>query len=146
MLFMYGKAYWDRWGNDEGHKPKQARRGEDDAQGAAAMGGEGDNAEARQRRNDEGDHDSAGDVRQAARMEGDGGVGADGEGEARGESVAREGGEGSEDGGGVGVSERVVRRAGGVRIEDWSEKRRGKRRMEHPEVVALGSTECGRVE
>ena len=40
--------------------------------------------------------------------------------------------------GGVGqAGERVVIREGGVRVEEWSERRRGKRKAEAPVMVAL---------
>ena len=73
-------------------------------------------------------------VRRTAREEGDveretgvGGVGAEGGGE---------GGRNGEQGGGVLVGERVVRGEDGERVEEWSERRRGKRKMETPAVVA----------
>ena len=42
------------------------------------------------------------------------------------------------------MGEKLVRREEGVRIEEWSEKRRGKRRMEVPMVVAPGERASSR--
>ena len=99
VLFMYGKAYWDRWGNDDELKSTQAkRRGEGETQGAEMEAGEGDCV---------GEHEAGSSTTHGAEGEGDGEAG-----------MADEG------------SERVVRREEGVRVEEWSERRRGKRRMD----------------
>ena len=62
------------------------------------------------------------------------GTGGDGEG----------GGDGGDAEGMVGMGERVVRRDDGERIEEWSTRRNGKRRMEAPLVVAPGANAVSR--
>ena len=131
ILFMYGKAYWDRWGGDNELKSPQERR---ETRGA---GGD-DEADAEQRtkrrRCGRGRSDEADGAQRTAREEGGvasgtdvGGMGTEGGGE---------GGWHGGQGGGVLVRERVVRRENGERVEEWSERRRRKRKMETPVGVA----------